>query len=612
MSIKLPSFIKVLLVISTLFPITVLAYLGQFSRMMSDDYCNIAIGLEYGSWGGMVYRYENWGGNYSSLFFRFFLAPLEELMPSIMPIILIMTWLVMLIWLFYQLCTLLNIESRGMISVVLGCLTLFVTINGFHSMQAFYWYTAMVEYTFPLPLLTGMFAAIVYATLTIHKPIWVGLTAVVIFVVSFLIGGFAESNVAFQVTLSVLMVGFVVFFLAHVYKRNLVLLLTASGLGAILSLIVQLVSPGLSQRFATELSRTNRAPFSLFNLIQDTLSATLKYTSDRYILGGFAVILIITIVTVFLFYRPQFTASAEKPLKLPMIPTISWVILQLLYVPFLWTHMSDSPQILERFSYLYFAVIILNILFILLGLSLIILHRRINQWIENNPKHLILTYLVISLFWGMLLGVTQVARLDERVIQFIVYSLLSLLVLFILHLATAFTDPAIKRFAYSSVILGLFVLILSASVLSTSIFGTGVVVERILPAISFIMPLFAIVCGFVLSVLIKLLIIEDRLPMIALAPYVMTAYALGVAIIIGGSVISYMQLSPNLKTYADGWQDRHDYILEQRDLGHTSIEVTPLSFHLEDIIKVVTLAQDPANRCSEQYYGVQSIEVSSS
>jgi hypothetical protein len=94
-------------------------------------------------------------------------------------------------------------------------------------------------------------------------------------------------------------------------------------------------------------------------------------------------------------------------------------------------------------------------------------------------------------------------------------------------------------------------------------------------------------------------------------PFAVSLSGLGISLIIIGSVISHIQLIPDLRLYAESWQNRHDYILSQRDLGHSTIEVNRLPFRLEDIIKVVNLSQDPANRCAEQYYDVQLIDVQS-
>ena len=43
-----------LIVALALVPLILYAYLGQFSRMMSDDYCITAVGQELGAWDALL------------------------------------------------------------------------------------------------------------------------------------------------------------------------------------------------------------------------------------------------------------------------------------------------------------------------------------------------------------------------------------------------------------------------------------------------------------------------------------------------------------------------------------------------------------------------------
>ena len=47
-------------------PLTLFAYLGQFTRFISDDYITTYIGSRLGPIGGMIYWYNSWTGSYSS------------------------------------------------------------------------------------------------------------------------------------------------------------------------------------------------------------------------------------------------------------------------------------------------------------------------------------------------------------------------------------------------------------------------------------------------------------------------------------------------------------------------------------------------------------------
>ena len=82
------------LVVLALLPLALFVYLGQFSRFISDDYRNIAAGIEMGPWGGMLHWLNNWLASYTSSFLMSFLAPLDTWAPRIMPALFSAIWLV--------------------------------------------------------------------------------------------------------------------------------------------------------------------------------------------------------------------------------------------------------------------------------------------------------------------------------------------------------------------------------------------------------------------------------------------------------------------------------------------------------------------------------------
>ena len=75
------------------------AYLGHFSRLMSDDYCAIAVGKELGAWQGMSYWFTSWAGSYTNFFFKSAIAPLDTLAPAVTPATIIGLWWLALAWL---------------------------------------------------------------------------------------------------------------------------------------------------------------------------------------------------------------------------------------------------------------------------------------------------------------------------------------------------------------------------------------------------------------------------------------------------------------------------------------------------------------------------------
>ena len=50
-------------------PMLLFAYLGTFSRLMSDDYCIVANGKDLGAWETAVLYFNTWTGSYSRFIF---------------------------------------------------------------------------------------------------------------------------------------------------------------------------------------------------------------------------------------------------------------------------------------------------------------------------------------------------------------------------------------------------------------------------------------------------------------------------------------------------------------------------------------------------------------
>jgi len=610
---SLSPLLNTILVFSSLFSIVLMSYSGHFSRFMSDDYCIVAVGNQYGGWGAMLYWYQNWEGSYSALFFRSLLAPLQELMPILMPAIMLWIASLSLMWIIHQLCTIFDIPYKRVISVTLAFIGIFLTVNSFHSMQSFYWYTAAVEYTFPLPLLTFLIGFIIYCVRR-YPEIGIRKSAVVFcFVWNFLICGFAESHSAFQVTFFTLAGILVWIFIPRLYRRVTLFLLGASWLGSLVSLIVQISSPGLSQRFVTELGRTERARPSFMSLVHDTLTGTLQYSTDRYMLGGFVVLFLLALIFAFTVYHPAPSIKFNRERRISVVPLLVWLAIQLLYTPALWSHTSNSPQIMGSYSYAFFAVIVTNLVFIGAGILLLILRNRLTGWLNRQVTHWNDFHLLIAGLWLAVFLVTQIVRLDPEVVNFLVVSLVLLLVFIILQLAQPIADSIIRKLLILSLLIGLCAPFLFASIISASIFGVGGVIPRILPAIPYVIILIGMIWGALTGILLRIHAENQAIQLAHRTQKIAQWTAIGVILaVLWGAIFSQARLIPDLAQFAQDWQTQHELILTERQNGERDIHISPLRFDLAAMINASTLNHDPANRCAKRYYDVDSITVTTS
>lgn len=592
-------------------PNLLFAYLGHFSRMMSDDYCFIAAGHEYGGWGGTVYWFNNWEGSYSAFFWRSTFAVLDTMMPAVMPSIVIIMWVIALMWLLHQILMIWNIKLDGILIFALSNILVFATLNGLHSLQSIFWYSPTVEYTLPVPLLIGLIAFIVFAIRYFDSRHVFVISALVVGIVSFLIGGFAESHAVFQITLFAIMFFFVVIVYPSHHKGSLLLLLGGGVLGSIASLFVQLTSPGMAARFAVELERSGQTSTPLSMLVPSTIMSTFELTSGKTILSGFVIFFVLMMILTLWLYKPQYHIDARKPLNISVLQIVIWIILQLGFIPLLILHTSNTTSILGRYSYPYFMGILLNIVFIFLGILMLVRRHYLNSWLASHPKQLHRVYMAVLVFMGALFAITQLVPLERRVVIFITYTIVVMILLLISHFAFAFDNRNVTLYTFVGIGIGVSVWILSSSVISASIYGTGRPTERILSPVTFSLILYGGLCGLMFGSLLKSLYQAERFFFRLNIPIITLFVFIGCAIIIAGSMVSYWRDVGDFQLFATAWQARHEEILQQRESEKSIIQVSALPFQLEDVLHLVDLSKDPANRCAVRYYDVSAIQVES-
>ena len=115
-----PQVVEWWVVLFALLPLGLFAYLGQFSRLMSDDYCAIAVGRELGAWQGTLYWFNNWAGSYANFFLKSALAPLDILLPRFTPTVIVIVWMLGTVWLAGSVLSALGFRQRKLGAIVIA------------------------------------------------------------------------------------------------------------------------------------------------------------------------------------------------------------------------------------------------------------------------------------------------------------------------------------------------------------------------------------------------------------------------------------------------------------------------------------------------------------
>ena len=242
----------------------VYSYQGWFTRYMADDYCNAVLFSESVT-EGLYSRYmTGFGGNrYSNIW----LVGVSEIFGiksiPILPMFHIILWAAGLIWVMNGVKKLLNADWSTVMTAFLGLsIAFFTLIQAPNLYQTVYWRSSMSTHFAPVvygTLLIGFLLAQSYkaGTQALSRS-----THVIAFISAFLVGGFSEPADAVQITVLVLSLAVVWYRGAKPAGDRVRNLLAWTLAGALLSLVVMLISPANSQRLGDN-------PPTLMQLIHD-------------------------------------------------------------------------------------------------------------------------------------------------------------------------------------------------------------------------------------------------------------------------------------------------------------------------------------------------------
>ena len=192
----------------------------------------------------MLFWRENWSGDYTNFLLHGLLAPLGVVVPSIFPLLIIAVGLLGFVWLNLKLLAFLRImHHRYLIAVALASLILAAAINGFYSVEAFYWYSATLEYTFPALTLLLCIAIVVETASRLHSNPQLSAAAIAVSAIAFINAGFSEMYLVFQLVFLALLVVCVYKFADGPKHRTYLVLSCAGFFGTLVSLPVQLTAP---------------------------------------------------------------------------------------------------------------------------------------------------------------------------------------------------------------------------------------------------------------------------------------------------------------------------------------------------------------------------------
>lgn len=230
-----------------------IAYLGTFTRYMSDDYCEAVATRASSPLGAVITRYEagDWraANRYSNLLF---VGVMESMLGwrniEIVPAVMVILWGLGLVALVRQARKLAGIEWHILMDVFVGSLLAFISIlEAPNRYQILYWRSSMATHFAPMVFLNFLVAALLSRVQVKRETAAAVWFAFALLLASFVIGGFSEPPVTVMVTGSALAFVCIWFFVKDDSRLSWLLFTGSVLVGAISALGVMAVSPAVSK-----------------------------------------------------------------------------------------------------------------------------------------------------------------------------------------------------------------------------------------------------------------------------------------------------------------------------------------------------------------------------
>ena len=565
--------IQWLIVSLALVPLILFAYLGQSFRILSDDDCTITLSRERGAWDLLLYFYDTAGGRYADFLLWGMVAPLDTHLPRIASAVIVVLWLIGWYWLVAQGLAFLKIGgSRRTLALAISALAVAAAINGFYTFESFFWYGAVSSHTVPIVLFTVCMALTVWMARRLRKNIPSLLGVIAGAVICFLVAGFSEAYVVFQLIFLAFCLLMSFALLGSSVRYRYVLVFGVGWLATLASLLVQLNAPGIAARLAREADKFAPPDRSLSVVAAKTLNLSFERIKDPEVFAGFIMLMAVGLLVALVKYKPPPLPKSSKPLKLTLPVLWLGLIVHLLFMPLLRGATSGIPYIVDVSTS---NDIALNILFILSFLVMLWQRKRINARLrKRGPDSLFpLWFMAAALIFAGLFALTQIETLYFYSSLYLFASLL----VFLVVLTSLHSNAEERRFGLLALCsYGLGLVSILAVVLMLS-YAVGYVVPRTLAAGACLLVFSGLVWGAYIGYLA-----QRCLPSLQ-AGQTWTRFlklgSLAIVLIIAANIaVNQAALIPDYQNFAKVWDANHQKIIAQRGSGQ-EIEVSPLPLH---------------------------------
>ena len=588
-------------------PAFMFAYLGHFSRLIIDEHCVFHIARSMDTWESVLHYYNTHTASFSRSLLHSVLAPIDVLATSLMPLAIIALSAVSLYLLLYRIVV--NILNGRPNRIALWIISLLVTaaaINAFISPESIYWYNSSAGYTLPAVLSIMYLALLLELACKVRSLLAIFLQMLASAAIAFVLGGASEMFVVFEFTYLTIAIAFIVVFLTSSIRRRFLILFLAGWIGTISALFVHLNSSGLRSRVAeieagSTIERVTAAP----ELLKRTLDSTFQYLTHAEAFAGFMLLFGLGLCATLILYQPTKTPVQNRPLS-SRLPIWLCLLVQLCFVPILWTHVSDLPQVAGRFSYAFSTVVAINSGAVALSTIALIWRKRTNGLLGTRRNGLMMCSTFVLMCVALLFLMTQLRSIHIKAYTYLLVSSLSFLGALALQLSQFVVDRRAKGFALPATLSYIMLIATTAALVAGSLYGRGWVTVRGLAPIAYVHVIIGLIWGAYVAFLIQ----RARATSGADQRWITLQAAIGLVLVITVSVgitFGHVKQIPDFAAFARDWDARHQQLVQASDGGIREVEAPPLEFSLGSFLMGKEVTQYIEKICAEQYYNMEAI-----
>ena len=266
------------------------------------------------------------------------------------------------------------------------------------------------------------------------------------------------------------------------------------------------------------------------------------------------------------------------------------MIIQLIFVPYLWSYDSESVHVSDRLSILYAAVVGLNSASILTLLAMIWQRRRFNAALNNERGFLYFCRFALLLMCLSFI-VTQLRGINYKAGSYLFVQFFLTFLILARQLAVRFGDTRSNRIgliALLSTTIGVAAMVM---LIGISLWGLGsnFYVPRILTSANFLQMISALLCGMYLGIMIHrgCLLTEASTAWIRWIRLVSLLITLAVG---AGIAVGRIHKIPDFAAIARHWDESHQEILRLRHESDPSLLYTRAFYEMyppRDGLKVI-------------------------